>query len=794
MFNTLKDKWNPTKKSQKELHETEMLKEQPLVGFSIAKEVAKNVTVVVPNYNYANYLEERITSIFQQTYPIAELLILDDHSSDNSMEVIRTLVERYANTGVDIRVLRNEKNSGRVFQQWKQGFAQASGEYIWIAEADDDCSPLFLEKLMEGFEDERVVLAYAQSKRINEDRTLSEDYRDWTRMISENRWNQSYHMDGITEIEEALSITNTIPNVSAVVFKAFDASCMDAIAERFTLSGDWYLYIQRLLQGDIYYCCEPLNYFRKHSGSVSTDIKKDLELKEMMSIHQEIAQQLALDEKQRNRQRRRYRDILGDVSDHLKQEIFDAIPCKAAWIVPKFTQGGGGARTILQNANYLALHGWLSDLYIDGAQGEDATSITNELKQYFEECFCNVYIGCDLRHAYDVVLATYSIHTPEIAYYADVKHKVYFVQDFEPWFEAMGDAYLQRERGYAYGLHGISIGRWLTYKLQKEYAMPMSSFPFCADQTIYRRLPEVRRERAICFIYQPEKPRRCAKLGLEALHIVKRLRPDVKLYLYGTNEPCTPGFEVEHLQLISTQECNLLYNRCVAGLCISASNPSRIPFEMMAAGLPVVDIYRENNLYDYPDEGILLARNGADALATALIQLLDDEALQQQMSQAGEAFMQQYPIEAGFAQFLSFMNDKLQKTTIAEPMIERWYQKQAILASEEARAVQKQIYEEEANRQNLFVQILDQDLGTFELRAHGLLESGALVSVRVPVWCALDQSDILWYELQRDEQGDFSVKGDIMNHQGHHGTYKAHLYIYLTVEQGTFIEQKSFHI
>ena len=77
---------------------------------------------------------------------------------------------------------------------------------------------------------------------------------------------------------------------------------------------------------------------------------------------------------------------------------------------------------------------------------------------------------------------------------------------------------------------------------------------------------------------------------------------------------------------------------------------------MMASGLPVVDLYRENNLYDIPDDGVLLADTSPEAVASAIIKILDDEKLQKQLSNAGYKFMQKYPIERGFNEFLKFVN------------------------------------------------------------------------------------------------------------------------------------------
>ena len=120
------------------------------------------VSVIIPNYNYAKYLKKRVKVIEKQTYPIYELIILDDCSTDNSREVIEKLAKKY-----DIKMIFNEENSGCVFKQWQKGIEAATGDLIWIAEADDQADKKFLEKMVPCFNDKDVILAFADSKQIN---------------------------------------------------------------------------------------------------------------------------------------------------------------------------------------------------------------------------------------------------------------------------------------------------------------------------------------------------------------------------------------------------------------------------------------------------------------------------------------------------------------------------------------------------------------------------------------------------------------------------------------------------
>ncbi len=100
-------------------------------------------SVVVPNYNYARYLPQRLQSIVEQTFPIYEIIVLDDASSDDSLSVLRELQGTLAGA-----VTRGSGgNSSSVFRQWLKGVELAGGDHVWIAEADDLSAPGFLAGL-----------------------------------------------------------------------------------------------------------------------------------------------------------------------------------------------------------------------------------------------------------------------------------------------------------------------------------------------------------------------------------------------------------------------------------------------------------------------------------------------------------------------------------------------------------------------------------------------------------------------------------------------------------------------
>lgn len=263
----------------------------------------KKVSVVIPNYNYARYIEKRIWSVVRQTYPIYELIVLDDASTDGSVGVIEKELARVRQKYPDLKIqfVQNEQNSGKAMAAWKKGFELATGDFVWIAEADDLCSRRFLAKVMEGFKDSEVVLSYAESRIINSFGVMVAPNFRWSRDREKTRhYDKSYIKDGFREVEEIMAIRCTIPNVSAVVFRKLEWIPYVKYFEeamQFSQVGDWYFYIKVLGHGRISYNHKSLNYFRVHKKSKTGQAKKDKKhLQEVLDMHKMLAVKYNLDE------------------------------------------------------------------------------------------------------------------------------------------------------------------------------------------------------------------------------------------------------------------------------------------------------------------------------------------------------------------------------------------------------------------------------------------------------------------------------------------------------------------
>lgn len=214
------------------------------------------VSVIIPNYNHARFLDERIQSVLNQTYQNFEVIILDDKSTDNSVEVIN----KYKENPHVSQVVINEENSGSPFKQWHKGFELAKGDWIWLAESDDSCELTFLERIMKYIISNDVVLAYCKSQRYDENGRRFETYHNEV-------WGDLW--EGREFIKSFLATSNVIMNASSVVFNKQKALSIAPIYMDFKGSGDWLFWIELASMGNVYYVNETLNLFRKHGHNTT---------------------------------------------------------------------------------------------------------------------------------------------------------------------------------------------------------------------------------------------------------------------------------------------------------------------------------------------------------------------------------------------------------------------------------------------------------------------------------------------------------------------------------------------
>ncbi len=119
----------------------------------------QKISVVIPTYNYADFITEAIESVLAQTFPIFEIIVVDDGSSDNTEEVIKQF-------GDKVRYIK-QTNSG-VCAARNNGVKNAGGDFIAFLDADDAWLPEKIERQIAKFdEDDQVGLVHCRMREFD---------------------------------------------------------------------------------------------------------------------------------------------------------------------------------------------------------------------------------------------------------------------------------------------------------------------------------------------------------------------------------------------------------------------------------------------------------------------------------------------------------------------------------------------------------------------------------------------------------------------------------------------------
>ena len=207
------------------------------------------VSIIMPSYNTADYISDSIKSVRAQTYQNWELIIVDDCSTDNSMEVIRSINEPR------IKLLKNEINSGAAVSR-NYALREAKGKWVAFLDSDDTWAPEKLEKQIKYMEANNYAFTFT-------------DYR----ICLNGTW---------------LPYINTGPNV-VTKKKMYDYCYFSTITvmydrEKIGLiqianlrkNNDYAMWLQAIEKSNAYRLPECLSYYIKHEGSVSSGSKTKL--------------------------------------------------------------------------------------------------------------------------------------------------------------------------------------------------------------------------------------------------------------------------------------------------------------------------------------------------------------------------------------------------------------------------------------------------------------------------------------------------------------------------------------
>ncbi|MCG2794068.1 MAG: glycosyltransferase [Weeksellaceae bacterium] len=227
------------------------------------------VSVIIPNYNHASFLRQRIDAVLEQTFQDFEVIILDDCSTDHS----RTIIDGYQDNAKISTVVYNESNSGSVFRQWVKGIKMAKGEYIWIAESDDYADAAFLSETLALLNRNSSCGAAFTNSYIVDEASHILDQTDKRLSLSSLLKDR---LITIKDIETSFINNMLISNVSSCLFRTSSLLNVDLEElQNYKSSGDRFAFIAIALNNDICYHPSPLNFFRIHHHNTTKSNMKD---------------------------------------------------------------------------------------------------------------------------------------------------------------------------------------------------------------------------------------------------------------------------------------------------------------------------------------------------------------------------------------------------------------------------------------------------------------------------------------------------------------------------------------
>jgi len=309
-------------------------------------------------------------------------------------------------------------------------------------------------------------------------------------------------------------------------------------------------------------------------------------------------------------------------------------------LVPDIIVGAGGHRKILGFCKFLADNGFRVTLYVDSQL--HPTKIRHIITEHYYEFECEIINLRGVIGVHDVVICTHWTTAYNMSASLDRDRTIYFIQDYEPMFDAVGTRYVKAAATYQLGYKLVCYGRWVADRIDREFSLPSEVIDFTLDRNIYKPDPKKPKSIDVLFFARPSQPRRCFELGVEALRDLWKNNKAVRIGLYGEEDYGELGFTYHNFGLVTdTHELASIYNRSRVGICFSTTNPSLVGYEMLACGLPVLDIRVPGFEVNFNgDDFIFYANAHRLSIRSVLAAALNNEYELEERAKRGTEFVQ----------------------------------------------------------------------------------------------------------------------------------------------------------
>jgi O-antigen biosynthesis protein len=320
-------------------------------------------------------------------------------------------------------------------------------------------------------------------------------------------------------------------------------------------------------------------------------------------------------------------------------------PLHVACVIPPFSRGSGGHTTIFNLMSRLERMGHTVTYWIDDPSGlMDASRgarVRRDVRDWFAPIEGPVFKGFSEWFGADVALATGWQTAHPVALLEGVRARAYLINDHEPEFYATSVEERWAQETYTMGMHHICASPWLADIMRDRYGGTASLFDLSVDTDVYHPTGGERRPDTIVLYGRASTARRAVPLAIMAIAELKRRRPDVRVLSFGDTREIDMPFDYEHLGVLAPSQLAQLYNEGTVGVVLSLTNYSLIPQEMLACGLPCVDLAGVSAESVFGSDGpVALSPFDPVAMADVIDHLMHDEAEWRRRSAAGLEFVE----------------------------------------------------------------------------------------------------------------------------------------------------------
>jgi glycosyltransferase involved in cell wall biosynthesis len=315
-------------------------------------------------------------------------------------------------------------------------------------------------------------------------------------------------------------------------------------------------------------------------------------------------------------------------------------------VIPDFSGPSGGHRKIFSVCEGLERAGKTVKIYVYSSRS--ASVIKKDIARFY----CNLNAEVEVyglrvdAHSHLIVTQWKTAYDARLVSFSG--QIVYFVQDFEPMFFAVGSDYMRSLACYGLNYQIICYGEWVAAKLRDDLGVSATTIPFTMDKDVYRPpLVEGFRDIDILLFARPSQDRRCFDLISEGLKLLKSRHPNITIGLFGETAYDDPGFDYRNFGVISDlNELAELYHRAKVGICYSPTNPSQLGYEMLACGTGLVDVKIKHSELNFAGDSFVSYCIGTpESMVEACERLMHDPAELARRRDLGYQFIRAMPTD-----------------------------------------------------------------------------------------------------------------------------------------------------